>query len=187
MILKTRRLLLREWNSKDKKEIIEGLNNINVTKWMLVFPNPYTEKDADKFLIRMKEASKEKQRNSYGFAIELTKEKKVIGGINLRVDLPQSKAMTSYWLNENYWKQGYGSEAFEKILDFAFKKLKLRRIEASVYPGNPSSGKLLKKFGFKKEGYARKSHFCFADKKIKDAIQYGLLKEEYNTPLSKNL
>jgi len=55
----------------------------------------------------------------------------------------------------------------------------LRRIEASVFVGNPSSGKLLEKFGAKQEGFRRKSKISKADGRIKDEIMYGLLKEEY--------
>lgn len=73
---------------------------------------------------------KKKKREGYPFAIYLKSEKKVIGGISLdKVDKFQGKAGVGYWLNEKYWNKGYGSEALKAILDFAFKKLKLRRIE----------------------------------------------------------
>ena len=74
---------------------------------------------------------------------------------------------------------GYGTEALGALLNFAFNKLKLRRVEAGVFFGNPASGKLLEKFGAKQEGLRRKSNRCKADGKIKDEIIYGLLKEEW--------
>jgi len=42
------------------------------------------------------------------------------------------------------------------FINFAFKRLKLRRLEAGVFAENPSSGKLLEKYGFKKEGMKRR-------------------------------
>ena len=53
------------------------------------------------------------------------------------------------------------------------------RVEAEIFAGNPSSGKLLEKFGAKIEGIRRQANRSKADKKIKDAVIYGLLKEEY--------
>jgi len=48
--------------------------------------------------------------------------------------------------------------------------LKLRRLNESVFTGNQSLGKLLKKFAAKKESLARKSKVCKADGKIKDEL-----------------
>ena len=33
MIIETERLILRQWNMNDITDMVEGLNNINVTKW----------------------------------------------------------------------------------------------------------------------------------------------------------
>ena len=65
------------------------------------------------------------------------------------------------------------------MIDFAFRTLKLNRLEAGVFAGNPSSGKLLEKFGFKEEGFKRKGARSKADGKIKDEVMYGLLRQEY--------
>ena len=34
VIIETERLILRQWNMNDLNDIVEGLNNINVTKWL---------------------------------------------------------------------------------------------------------------------------------------------------------
>lgn len=180
MKLTTKRLILRSFEKKDTKEIQKILNNINVTKWLLVFPCPFTKRDATKFIKRYVSGWKEKPISSYRFAIERRDDGVLIGGIMLsHVNLDQKIGMLSYWLGEEHQGRGYGSEALKEVLNLAFKKLKLRRIDAEVYPDNPSSGKLLEKFGAQKEGYKRKAHICKADGKIKDAIVYGLLKEDW--------
>jgi hypothetical protein len=46
MILTTKHLILRQPKIKDAKDIIEGINNLNISKWLLVVPYPYTMKDA---------------------------------------------------------------------------------------------------------------------------------------------
>ncbi len=180
MKLTTKRLILRPLKNSDAKSIFENINDIEVTKWLLVVPYPYKLKDAKDWVKHNKEKWKKRKKENYIFGIELKKEKEVIGGISLnKVDKFQGKASVGYWLGKKYWNKGYGSEALKSILDFAFKKLKLRRIEAEVFVGNPSSGKLLEKFGVKREGLKRKACRCKADSKVKDEYIYGLLKEEY--------
>ena len=41
VIIETERLILRQWNMNDLNDIVEGLNNINVTKWLAGAPFPY--------------------------------------------------------------------------------------------------------------------------------------------------
>lgn len=181
-IIKTERLILRGVGDKksDVNDLVEGCNNIEITKWLLVLPFPYKKKDASEWIKHCQKNYKKRKNENYEFAIELKSEKKLIGGIGLsKVNKEQGTATIGYWLNINYHKKGYGSEALKSVLDFAFKELKLRRIEAGVFTGNPSSGKLLEKFGAKKEGLKRKAKISKADEKIKDELVYGLLKEEY--------
>jgi len=181
MKLKTKRLLLRPITLKDATSIIENINNINISKWLLVVPYPYKKKDALFWIKSSQKKAKEKPKKDYPFGIELKETRKIIGGIGLhKVDKYHGKADLGYWLGQKYWRKGYGSEALEKLIDLAFNKLKLRKLEAGVFAGNPSSGKLLEKYGFKQEGYKRKTLRCKADGKIKDEYLYGLLKEEYN-------
>lgn len=178
MRLETKRLTLREWKKTDTNALINILNNLKVSKWLIFVKYPYTNKDAEKDIKDSIKRSGKKEREDYNLAIELKSEKKVIGEMELvNVDKFQEKAEIDYWLGEEYWGKGFGSEALEKTLQFAFEDLKLRKVEARVFVGNPSSGKLLEKFGFKKEGVRKKSYRCKADNKIKDEIVYGLLKE----------
>ena len=45
MEIKSKRLILRNWEDGDVEDIVEGLNNIEVSKWMASVPYPYTEND----------------------------------------------------------------------------------------------------------------------------------------------
>ena len=178
MKLETKRLILRPLKMSDAKDTIENINNLNVSRWLLVVPYPYTMKDARWWIRHTQEKWKKKKKEDYPFGIELKSEGRIIGGIGLHKADGYS-ADVGYWLGEDYWKKGYGSEALEAVMNFAFRKLKLNRLEAGVFAGNPSSGRLLEKYGFKKEGYKRQARVCKSDGKIKDEIIYGLLKKEY--------
>jgi len=180
MRIETKRLILRVPEMKDAKDIRENINNLNVTKWLLVVPYPYSLKDAKDYIKKAKDKLKKRIKEGYNFSIELKSEKKVIGGIGMHhVNNFSKTAEVGYWLGEKYWKNGYGSEALSTLLKLAFNKLKLRRVYADVFSGNPASGKLLEKFGFKNEGLARKAHKSKASGKIMDTLKYGLLKEEW--------
>ncbi len=46
MRIETKRLILRDWGKKDIDDLIEGINNLKISKWLAVVPYPYTRKDA---------------------------------------------------------------------------------------------------------------------------------------------
>ena len=180
--IETERLILRQRTLKDVPAIIKHLSNIQVSKWLLTVPFPYKKKDAIWFIDHCKEKLRKKPWDSFEYAIELKEKHEAIGGISLgKVNLNAGTGNLGYWLGQDYWRNGYGSEALRAIIDLAFKRLKLRRLEACVFVGNPSSGKLLEKYGFKLEGLKRKAVVCKANGKIKDEYLYGLLKNEYKT------
>lgn len=180
MILKTKRLILRKPEIKDAKDIVEGINNLEITKWLLVVPYPYKLKDAKWYVNHVKEKYKKKPKEDYYFQIELKSEKKTIGCVGIHhIDKRQKTATIGYWLSQKYWRQGIVSEALKEVLKFAFNKLKLRRLEAEVFKGNIKSAGLLMKQGFKYEGTKRQSNICKATGEICDAEIYGLLKQDY--------
>ena len=59
MIIESERIVLRNWKDDDAKDLVEGLNNINVAKWMANVPFPYTEKDARDFINSAKNADED--------------------------------------------------------------------------------------------------------------------------------
>ena len=42
MVIDSQRLILRPYKDSDVKDLIEGLNNIEVSKWLAKIPFPYT-------------------------------------------------------------------------------------------------------------------------------------------------
>ena len=50
IIIETERLILRQYRLEDIDDVVEGLNNLNVTKWLAGAPYPYTKKDAENFI-----------------------------------------------------------------------------------------------------------------------------------------
>ena len=50
--------------------------------------------------------------------------------------------------------QGYMTEALGLVVRYAFRGLKLHRLEANIQPGNEDSIRLAKRCGFVKEGFS---------------------------------
>jgi len=187
MRLETKHLILRDWIKADIDDIVEGLNNIEVAKWLAFVPHPYTRWHAEEWINRcIDNASKSEDRNSYDFAIELKSEQKVIGGVALnRISRIHGTAGGGIWLNPNYQGHGYGAEAFGEKIRFAFVDLKLRRLDNGFFEGNTSSLKMQEKFGYKVEGMRREAFRCMADGEIKHEHITGLLVEEWKKGLGK--
>lgn len=113
MQIESKRLILRSYEDSDESYLVEGLNNINVAKWMAGVPFPYTENDAKKFIER---AKNQDEKSKISLAIVLKENNKVIGGTEItNINYKDGTAGGGIWINEKYQKKGYGIEAFSRV------------------------------------------------------------------------
>jgi len=68
---------------------------------------------------------------------------------------PSMSGVLGYWIGERYKRQGYMREAIEGVVQHAFHRMDLSRIEAACLPENTPSRRLLESCGFKYEGVAQ--------------------------------
>lgn len=92
------------------------------------------------------------------FLICQKSDEKIVGSINLTQIFRArfQNAYLGYYLGKEYTGKGYMKEAIALILQYAFKDLKLHRIEANVQPNNIASIAVLERNGFSKEGFSPK-------------------------------
>jgi|WetSurMetagenome_2_1015567.scaffolds.fasta_scaffold583321_1 [ribosomal protein S5]-alanine N-acetyltransferase len=180
MELSTKRLVIRDYKKLDLKSLEKNINDLDISRNLLVVPYPYTKKDAEWWISHCKEEMQKSPRSKYSFAIELKSERMLVGGIGLdKVDLYQGTAEVGYWLGKKYWRQGLMSEALGQVVQFAFEELKLRRIDLNAFVENTASNELAKKFGFVYEGTGRQKVRAKADGAVHDENYYGLLKQDW--------
>jgi RimJ/RimL family protein N-acetyltransferase len=174
MILKGKNVNLRSLTLNDAESLQENANEELISNFTRI-PHPYNLDHAKSFIKDCIE--KEKEKTSYQFGIEY--ESKIVGMVGLsKVNNKGNKnAELGYWIGKDYRGKGFTKEAVKLILDFAFKKLKLERVQAKVMHPNIISAKLLEKYNFKLEGRGRKANLI--KNEWQDDLYYGLLKEEY--------
>lgn len=80
--------------------------------------------------------------------------------------------------------KGYGRQAMELILDWAFNHMKAHRVTLNHFPGNKKAANLYLSLGFKYEGIARDA--AFKDGKYYNLEGLSILEAEYRTFSKKN-
>jgi ribosomal-protein-alanine N-acetyltransferase len=80
----------------------------------------------------------------------------ILGAINLNeiVRGPAQSAYLGYWIGVRHARQGYMTEALPLALRHAFRTLRLHRVEANILPVNRASLALVRRAGFRREGYS---------------------------------
>ncbi|HTJ81550.1 MAG TPA: GNAT family protein [Polyangiaceae bacterium] len=90
------------------------------------------------------------------------------------------QAFVGYWAGEAYARRGYLTEGVRLVVCVAFEELGLHRLEANVQPHNEPSLRLLKRLGFRKEGYSPR-YLQIAGEWV-DHERWALTREEHVTP-----
>ncbi len=75
------------------------------------------------------------------------------------------------------WRKGYGSEAMELLLDYAFGYLNFHRVAIGVVGSNQRALKFYEKAGFKREGIQRDGYFY--DHSYQDFVMMSILDNEF--------
>ena len=141
----------------------------------LNIPHPYTDGMAQQWIAARRPAFDAGESVSFAITDRATGE--LFGAIGLRLKTDQSRAELGYWIGKPYWRRGYASEAGMAVLHYGFDQLKLNRIHAHHFAGNPSSGRVLEKLGMQSEGTMRQHVRKWGV--FEDVVMYGLLRSEY--------
>ena len=115
----------------------------------------------------------------YSFGIYPKGSNVLIGHISLYAikRLPYNSAFIGYSIDEKYTRKGIATEAVKEVIQFAFRNVKLHRIEAYVSPKNEGSIKVLEKAQFIREGLLRE--LLYINGKWEDHYIYSLLRDEF--------
>lgn len=148
MILETERLILREMNQDDFKDLAEILQNPRV---MYAYEHDFTAEDVRDWLDRQIE-----RYRKYGFGLwaAISKEtKEMIGQAGLSMQPYKNTEILEigYLLKEKFWHFGYAGEAARGCRDYAFECLNHEKVYAIIKADNAASVKVAESMGMKKE------------------------------------
>ena len=170
--LETNRTKLRELSISDYKELYEYYKLDYIGS--IVGFKPHESSEYTKKYIEF-EIKKEEL-----FAIVSKNTNKVIGTIGLRKNNEFDGLdirMLVIILNPKFWGMGFAYEVTKELIRYAFEEKKIHKLVIGYYSINKQSESVVKKLGFVYEG--RKREVYVYKNKLVDAIEYSLLRSEY--------
>jgi [ribosomal protein S5]-alanine N-acetyltransferase len=144
-VFKTGRLLLRQFKESDLNNVFLGLSNPEVIKYYGVHFGTLeeTKKQIEWF------AELEKHETGIWWAVCSSDNSIFYGAVGLYyIDTEIKKAEIGFWLMPEYWGKGIISESVPLAMEYGFKKMRLKRIEAEVETENMMSKRVMKKLQF---------------------------------------
>jgi len=113
------------------------------------------------------------------FAIRTLKDGKIIGEIGLNgIRWTHGDCFVGIGLGERkYWGKGYGTDAMNIILRYAFTELNLHRVSLDVFEYNPRGVRSYEKAGFVHEG--RERSLLLREGRRWDVLYMGILREDW--------
>ena len=133
------RINLRSFRPSDREDLVAGLNNWNVIKWLVAPPHPYRLDHADEFIAN---------KCDDGVTMAVCHDDRVIGGITC-----DGKRVFGLWLAQPYWGQGIMYRASKQVIDdFVSTHPCDTGLSSSAIHDNLRSRALLRKLGFIEDG-----------------------------------
>ena len=173
-IIETERLVLRPVTLDDAEAMFEYASNQENTRY--TFPTNQSLEETKNNIAQFYLA------NPLGrWGIELKSNGEFIGTIDLhKLDAVIKKAAIGYIINQKYWNQGLTTEANRAVIEVAFEKIGMNKLDAFHDKDNPASGKVMEKSGMR---FSHEEPYARMDKNepgrfITD-VHYVLTKEDY--------
>lgn len=134
---------------------------------------PLTEVDERKWIESLG------KENHFTFAIRTLENNDLLGTVSLQaVDWHNRCSEVGIAVGDpRYWGKGYGSDAMQVMLRYAFYELNLHRIELRVYSYNARAVRSYEKVGFRHEGSLRQAFY--RDGAYHDIHVMAILQDEW--------
>lgn len=149
-MIRTERLLLRDWRDED----LEPFAALNAhPEVMRYFPAPLTRAQSDARAARIR---RELAERGFGlWAVESPGEAPFLGFVGLSVpsfDAPFTPCIEIGWgLAWRFWGKGYASEAARGVLEHAFGELGLREVVSFTAADNQPSRRVMERVGMQRD------------------------------------
>lgn len=177
--LETERLILRDYQENDFDEYYR-LKTDSKTMYYLQDIQLFTKEEAyEDFRMVLNDMVKE-DRKFYFLHMELKDSHEQLGSVGYTVlnETPVGKIVgAGYFIYPKFWGKGYTTEAFKRVLEFAFVDNNVYRLSTGCLAENVGSERVMQKCGLIKE--AEHIDYEWHDGKMKTRLEYRLLKSEF--------
>lgn len=166
---------LRAYTKEDLPLALDFINDPEVKRLLVPgIPWPYRLEDEEQWYGGLNPLS----QSEYSFAIERIEDHQYLGGCGFH-DLrwKDRAASIGIFLGRPFWNQGYGTDAMQVMVRFAFEQMNLHHVLLNVFGFNRRAIRAYEKCGFQVEGVLRQ-HF-FRDGRYHDELIMGILSEEW--------
>jgi len=142
-------IFLRTPTSDDADDFLELVRQSRRVHRPWVYP-PATR---TRFLSYLERGRKDDYRS---FLVRRAEDDALVGVFNLSQIFRGGfqNAYLGYYGNARLGRNGYMTAAMRLLLRYAFRTLKLHRLEANIQPGNLASLALVRRCGFRREGFS---------------------------------
>ena len=158
----------------DCAEFVAAVRRSRALHCRWIMPKAKTEAEYASYLKRFSDDK------NYGFLVIHRDSGGIAGVININ-DVVRGNfqsASLGYYAFTPYAGLGLMSEGMLLVLQQAFGRLKLHRLEANIQPDNKSSIALVKKFGFVREGFSKR--FVKVRGRWRDHERWAILSENFH-------
>ena len=175
----TERLILRDYCEDDFNEYYR-LKTDSKTMYYLQDIQLHTKEEAYEDFHKVLEDMSKSERKFYFMHMELKDSHEQVGsaGYTVMNDTPVGKIVgAGYFIYPKFWGKGYTTEAFRRVLEFAFCNNNVYRVSTGCLAENIGSERVMQKCGLIKE--AEHIDHEWHDGKMKTRLEYRLLKREW--------
>ncbi len=174
--IKTDRLVLRRFRVEDANEMFDNWASRDEVTKTLAWRTHESIDETVEFL----ETVTSNYSNPKYYVWAITLEGEVIGSISCGNIHPiNHSAEMGFALSDDYWNEGYTTEALNGVLDFLFGSVNMHRVMAVHLEGNDASAKVMKKAGMQYEGNLREAALSKTGE-YTDLHMYSILEEDWN-------
>ena len=175
VILKTKRLLLRQFDEKDLENLVELDSDPEVLRYISDGQIPSRE-DLQQVLVRILEQYRQSDR--YGlWACESLSSHEFLGWFHMRPfkEAPEEIEL-GYRLKRSAWGKGFATEGSLALLKQAFVEWKTQKVVATTMEENLASRHVMEKLGMALEKHFIETRFPGSNQK---AVKYCILANQF--------
>jgi len=140
--MRTRRLVLREFEACDASRIAELAGDWDIARMTARIPFPYSETLAHQWIGGL-------ERGEFVRGVEF--EGELIGAVGY-MPHDDGSAEIGYWIGKPWWGRGFATEAGDALVRYCFARARIGRLTCCHFVDNPASARVIAKLGFRLVG-----------------------------------